>query len=249
LSRFDGHHRLVVREVALDEPREDQRALGLELDLRLLDRERDLLVLLAQDLVEQVHRLRGHDDADVLLALDLARRLALDVGEPLAVARHHPDFLALDLEELAGQRVADDLGRDRELRLADHRPQVLGRDLDRGLVLERGNGREVGGVDADDLERRVGQRMWARLPSESIATSWSPASRRMPAMRAAGRTSVPSSLTSVAGIVSFSPNSRSVQAISSVPPPFSLWAVSLTLVMAGMVVRCGTTMEAMENAS
>ena len=68
-------------------------------------------------------------------------------------------------------------------------------------------------------------------------------------MRAAGRTRVPSSLTSVAGMLSFRPNSRSVQAISREPPPFSLWAVSLTLVMAGMVVRCGTTMEAMENAS
>ena len=68
-------------------------------------------------------------------------------------------------------------------------------------------------------------------------------------MRAAGRTSVPSALTSVAGMVSFSPNSRSVQAISRVPPPFSLCAVSLTLVMAGMVVRCGTTMEAIVNAS
>src|SRR5258706_11744305 len=50
-------------------------------------------------------------------------------------------------------------------------------------------------------------------------------------------------------MVSFSPNSRSVQAISRLPPPFSLCAVSLTLVMAGMVVRWGTTMEAIENAS
>src|SRR6185295_483985 len=157
LVQVRRHHRLVVREVALDEAREDQRALGLELDLRLLDGQRDRLVVLAQHLVEQVHRLRGDDDADVLLPLDLARRLALDVGEALAVARHHPHFLALDLEELAGEGVADDLRRHRELRLADHRAEVLGRDLDRGLVLEGRDRREVGGIDADDLEGGVGQ--------------------------------------------------------------------------------------------
>ena len=141
------HHHLVVREVAAKLARDEQAALGLEIDVVRVLAKRD--VALAARNFDKLEQGLFRDER-VHHAVVVVDR-TLDIGEAVAVGRDHFGDAVADDEFRSREREARLLVRDRKRGVADKIVEHLGRQLHRRR-LELRDLRELLAADAGEAK-------------------------------------------------------------------------------------------------